>query len=170
MYPLSGPVQGGTVVTITVSDLGVDVNSIDSVMFGEYQCFIIPSDYQPGKKNSMVRKCKNAHLYHHAGRSIKCTTSAATNVQSEDVIIKIVVNRGESEPVMATPQFAFAYKNPVVTAVFPRFGPISGGTMVSIKGSSLNIGGDDSTVITLAGQNCVIRYNFIIACIFLLHL
>ncbi len=97
------------------------------------------------------------HICHHAGRSIKCTTSATTNVQSEDVIINIVVNRGDSEPVMAKPQFEFAYMNPVVTAVFPRFGPINGGTMVSIKGFSLNIGGDDSTIITLAGQNCVIR-------------
>ncbi len=49
--------------------------------------------------------------------------------------------------------------NPVVTKIFPRFGPIGGGTMVSIEGSSLNIGNDDSTAITLAGQKCYIRYS-----------
>ncbi len=86
---------------------------------------------------------------------IKCTTSAATD--SENVHISLTVNRGGSALVRATPIFEFLYENPTITSIYPRYGPISGGTLVAIEGSSLNTGGEDSAVISLAGQDCVIR-------------
>ncbi len=49
VHPLNGPIQGGTIVTITGNDLGIGLNSIDGIMFGDYPCIIIPSEYQPGK-------------------------------------------------------------------------------------------------------------------------
>ncbi len=89
------------------------------------------------------------------GRVIKCTTSAATD--SETVHISLTVNRGSPGLVGATPIFEFHYENPTITSIYPRYGPISGGTLVAIEGSSLNTGDDGSAVISLAGQDCVIR-------------
>ncbi len=49
--PSSGPIQGGTVVTITGSDLGIDLTSIEAIMFGQHPCSVIANEYQPGDSN-----------------------------------------------------------------------------------------------------------------------
>ncbi len=49
MSPSSGPIQGGTVVTITGDDLGIDLTSIESIMFGQHPCSVIANEYQPGE-------------------------------------------------------------------------------------------------------------------------
>ena len=51
---------------------------------------------------------------------------------------------------------SFRYALPVISSVFPLYGPISGGTRVSIRGSELNISDTALTTATIAGVECKI--------------
>ena len=50
----------------------------------------------------------------------------------------------------------FTYAQPVIQSVFPTYGPLSGGTLVTIFGQALNIGNVANTVVSLNGALCII--------------
>ena len=49
LYPVSGPIQGGTTVTISGIDLGVSVTDIMEILFGGFPCILQGNEYIPGK-------------------------------------------------------------------------------------------------------------------------
>ncbi len=48
----------------------------------------------------------------------------------------------------------FSVETPSITAVNPQFGPLSGGVLVNVTGSSLAIGNVDNTRVTFNGTDC----------------
>ncbi len=51
----------------------------------------------------------------------------------------------------------FFYAHPIVTEVWPTYGPFSGGTILRLTGSALNISNTIQTAVTAANINCRIQ-------------
>ena len=132
--PKSGPVEGGTTITITGTDLGVtfDDFATDSIMIGRVSC--TPTDrerYIPGEQ-------------------IRCITTQEETTGSKTVLLSVL-----SRPGTTNTQFVFA--NPQIRQVTPTRGPMAGGTRLTVWGSNLSVGNVENTTITLAGgTQCVI--------------
>ena len=131
--PTSGPFGGGTRLTITGTNLGVTVGDIVSVTVGGVSCMVLPDWYI-------------------AGIQIECVTGTYTSGGMQNVIITI--NRSST---MATAQsnLQYTYVRPSISSVFPKSGPMSGGTNVVIGGMFLNVGNGVKGVL-LNGAVCVI--------------
>ena len=86
------------------------------------------------------------------GTQVVCVTGAYTSGGMQNVIITI--NRSST---MATAQsnLQYTYVRPSISSVFPKSGPMSGGTNVVIGGMFLNVGNGVKGVL-LNGAVCVI--------------
>lgn len=108
--PLSGPIQGGTLVTIEGSNLGIREEDVrGKIRIGNVPCELV--NYEISVK-------------------IECRTSA---VDKETIGTVRVGNDAEST-------VSFEYKDFQLERVSPKFGPMSGGTELTIYGKNLNIG------------------------------
>jgi len=111
--PLSGPIDGGTQITIEGSNLAMGMNQLQGrVMVGNYPCKV--TNYQVSVK-------------------IECRTSKA--FQESDLPVKLQGDNGIIESVVK-----FRYRDIRLDNVMPRYGPVSGGTLIAIEGVNLNIG------------------------------
>ena len=138
--PSSGPVEGGTTITITGTDLGVTYADIENnVSISSSPCITQESGYIPGTQ-------------------IVCETTAFTSAPgSEDVIV--TVRRGVGSDVGRGPSL-FTVVEPNVNGIEPVLGPMSGGTSITIRGTGLNVGNTEDTRVTLDGedgQECTIQ-------------
>ena len=156
-------------VTITGTELGVSVEDILSIMFGSSPCQIDETSYIPG----ILHKYDCAHsnvsilldaiplvCYSITGRKVVCNTSDSTS--AGEVIVDLRVRRGHTS-MMANPP-TFLYAVPTIDSVSPLLGPSAGGTMVTIRGSSLNISDINETRVRLAGLECPIQYVYTTSC------
>ena len=132
--PTSGPFGGGTNLTITGTNLGVKVGDIVSVTVGGVSCVVQSYGYIPGIQ-------------------VMCVTGAYTS-GGTSVNVVMTINRSGT---MATSQsnFQYTYVKPSISSVFPKSGPMSGGTNVVIGGMFLNVGNGVKEVL-LNGAVCVI--------------
>uniref|UniRef100_A0AAF5DK30 Sema domain-containing protein n=2 Tax=Strongyloides stercoralis TaxID=6248 RepID=A0AAF5DK30_STRER len=129
--PKSGPLEGGTVVTITGRDLGTKIDDVkDRVYIGGSLCKVI--DFEISKK-------------------IKCITEKG----SGSSVIKITI--GSSAKRIVESNDLYEYLDIQGSSIYPTFGPISGGTQVSIYGNNLNIGSNIS--IYFDNIPCIINNN-----------
>ena len=128
--PSSGPFGGGTRLTITGTDLGVTVGNIVHVTVGGLNC-IQPDGFKPGAQFVCV-----TGNYSYGG--ILQTVPISVTMRSGSV---------------ATAQYT--YVRPSISSVFPKSGPMAGGTNVTIEGMSLNVGNGVKRVL-LNGAMCVI--------------
>ncbi|XP_039297179.1 plexin-B-like isoform X1 [Nilaparvata lugens] len=113
--PLSGPVEGGTLVTIEGSNLGLKEEDVKGkIRIGDTPCTLV--EYEVSVR-------------------IVCRTGASATEKVAAVIIGNQAGYTESS-------VHFSYKNIVVVGVSPSVGPISGGTQVAITGQYLNIGSE----------------------------
>ena len=133
VFPASGPPEGGTTVTITGTDLGVTyADVVNNVMISSSPCITQEDGYIPGTQ-------------------IICETTAFTSGPgSKDVTI--TVQRGTSSSVVVR-RSLFTVVAPTVTGVEPSFGPMSGGTSITIRGTGLNISNVEDTQVTLDGED-----------------
>ena len=129
ILPASGPREGGTTVTITGTDLGVTyADIVNNVMISSSLCITQEDGYI-------------------SGTQIVCkTTGFASSPGSKDVIVTV---RGA--PVVGASLFTVVA--PTVTGVEPPFGPMSGGTSITIRGTGLNISNVEDTRVTLDGED-----------------
>ncbi|XP_076357548.1 plexin-B-like isoform X2 [Tachypleus tridentatus] len=112
IYPVSGPVQGGTLVTIKGSNLGKSREDIqDKITIGGIPCHLVEYDVS-------VR--------------IVCRTGASNAIDAEVIVGN---NMG-----LTRANERFSYKIISLTSMHPNIGPQSGGTHLYLKGSNLNIG------------------------------
>ena len=137
--PLRGPVEGGTRLNITGTDLGAAFSDIVEVTLqgtSDVTCNVAEyeSDYIPGTQ-------------------VVCETEAFSSVG--DYVVVVVVNRS-SGPVPSS-GVSFSVEQPTVSGVSPEFGPVSGGAEVMISGSKLDTGNTEDTRVELNGVECVVR-------------
>ncbi|XP_068152091.1 plexin-B [Drosophila tropicalis] len=111
--PLSGPIEGGTLVTIEGSNLGIREEDVrGKISIGSVPCELV--NYQISVK-------------------IECRTGAAPYEMSAP--IKVANEAGYTES-----SVQFHFKDVQLTGLYPTVGPKSGGTQVSLMGKYLNIG------------------------------
>uniref|UniRef100_A0A8B9REU0 Plexin-B1 n=1 Tax=Astyanax mexicanus TaxID=7994 RepID=A0A8B9REU0_ASTMX len=114
--PLSGPVEGGTVITISGSNLGQRAEDIKhSVIVAGVSCTVLPSRYE-------------------VSSSIVCETSASGGERRGHVSVE-VKGGGTGQSVQH-----FRYQDPILLGVYPLKGPMSGGTSLTVTGRGLRTG------------------------------
>ena len=112
------------------------VGDIVSVTVGGVSCIVQSYGYIPGIQ-------------------VMCVTGAyISGGTQQNVSINVTVNLSGA---MATAQsnFLYTYVKPSISSVFPKSGPMSGGTNVVIGGMFLNVGNGVKEVV-LNGAVCVI--------------
>ena len=134
--PKSGPIEGGTTITITGTDLGVTFEDFtnSSITIGGVPC-------TPTDRDSYI-----------PGRQINCHTAGfSSQMSAENIKVSLSSGQGLSEG-------QFTLSTPEIFDIFPSLGPVAGGTPLSVKGSYLNIGNTENTRITLVeGSECEIE-------------
>ena len=125
--PKSGPPQGGTIVTISGTNLGGVFNDIISITIGSRQCQAIEGSYIMGTE-------------------IQCTVSASGPMSSNSIVISISSSTGDKT---GTSNERYMFLTLSVRSIYPVRGPRSGGTNITILGSNLNIGNTEKTRIIL---------------------
>ncbi|XP_071985098.1 plexin-D1 isoform X2 [Engystomops pustulosus] len=114
--PVSGPLLGGTLLTIQGRNLGSRFTDIaDKVKIGDVPCFPILEKYLVSEE-------------------IVCVTGEAPAELSDWVSVE-VNGRGRSKE-------KYSFMLPEVFNLSPNLGPKAGGTKISISGKQLDIGGD----------------------------
>ncbi|XP_019634101.1 PREDICTED: plexin-A1-like isoform X2 [Branchiostoma belcheri] len=129
--PKSGPVNGGTSVTITGVNMGQRFTDIMAgVTIAGQSCRPIEDQYSISNK-------------------IVCITGQAMTTTSGTVEVQVGGNsnqRGQSSDI-------FYYRDPRVTGFSPEVGPQSGGTKVLIMGELFDTGGEVTARIGRSGDN-----------------
>lgn len=111
--PLSGPIEGGTLITIEGSNLGIREEDVrGKISIGKVPCELI--NYEISVK-------------------IECRTGAVAHELSAP--IKVANEAGYTES-----SVQFHYKNIQLIGLQPTLGPRAGGTKISLIGMYLNIG------------------------------
>ncbi len=130
--PQSGPPGGGTTITITGRNLGVTFSdftantvTLTRVPNTMFPCTPISEDYVPGA-------------------TVRCTTNPLP-AGSYTLVIDLPRSPGPGQNSSPT---NFEVLTPTVSGASPLFGPIAGGTLLTITGTHLNI-----------GNNAVVRVN-----------
>ncbi|XP_042221398.1 plexin-B-like, partial [Homarus americanus] len=136
IQPLAGPLEGGTLVTIEGSNLGLREEDVRGKTFiGEVPCHV--------------------HEY-HVSVKITCRTGKAPlrgiSAATQDLQFPVSVSTPAGT---TTSTVKFTYTNVTVTDVWPRHGPVSGGTVLSISGRFLNVGSHVSA--TLDDLPCIVN-------------
>ncbi|XP_038069345.1 plexin-B1-like [Patiria miniata] len=122
VFPLTGPIEGNTVIDVMGTDIGRRFEDVVSVMVGNRPCDLagLNSDYQ-------------------IGASVSCRTRVES-VGAELVTLTVTGADGTMQYSSGTVNFSFT--NPRITVFHPRLGPEAGGTVVSVNGTALNTGHD----------------------------
>ena len=129
--PNRGPPQGGTTIVIQGSDLGVNVTDISSIKVGGVACGVMESSYIPGQEVTCVIRISDS------------------KIEQDSANVAVNISRVGGTPVIATAPYAFL--NPVVESIVPSVGPASGGTVVVITGTNLDIGNYQQTKVQFLG-------------------
>ncbi|XP_065147870.1 hepatocyte growth factor receptor isoform X2 [Paramisgurnus dabryanus] len=131
--PSSAPSGGNTNVTICGKNFGFnkkdrfDIKLIDVTVAGR-KCKLERKD---SSNNRLV--CRLDHV----------------NASNVDTAVR--VRSGKEEAL----KDGFSFVNPVITEIFPEFGPKSGGTMLTIRGSFLSSG--NVQLVTIGNVSCVLQ-------------
>lgn len=112
--PLSGPIEGGTLLTIEGSNLGIkELDVANKIFVGTIACKLI-------KYEISVR--------------VQCLTGP-TNGKELNATILIGNQAGYTQSTIK-----YSYKDIQLYDIYPKLGPLSGGTHLSVIGEHLNIG------------------------------
>ncbi|XP_022257983.1 plexin-B-like [Limulus polyphemus] len=113
IHPLSGPIEGGTLVAIEGSNLGSSEEEIKhKIMIGGIHC--IPEEYSI---------------------SVRVVCRTGSSLAPMEAIVMVGNEAGVTKA-----QEMFYYKEVTLENVYPKLGPQSGGTRVYLTGNNLNIG------------------------------
>ena len=129
--PISGPPQGRTRITIDGTNLGTQSSDILSIILGSRTCTSNSDLYVPGK------------------RVVCSITPDDSNTITSNVTITVIVNTTAPQNKTAVSSTKFQFLTPNVHSVSPTFGPVSGGTLVRIEGTNLDIGNKEETKVIM---------------------
>ncbi|XP_071755490.2 plexin-B1 [Centroberyx gerrardi] len=131
--PVSGPVEGGTVVTISGSNLGQRAEDIqNSVTVAGVPCSVIHSRYEVSSR-------------------IVCETTGSGGEKSGQASVKV---RGGGHGLSAQ---TFSFQDPFLSSIFPQRGPKAGGSALSIRGQRLRTGHPSEVSVLIGGVPCLVR-------------
>ena len=133
--PNRGPMEGGTCVTITGSNLGAEFSDIVQIRLigsSTVTCSLT------GEEDNYV-----------IGQQIVCETEVFDS--TGDYILEVEIQRDTQTEVVES---MFQVVQPMLSGVAPMYGPQSGGIEVVVSGSQLDIGNTDETRVELNGVNC----------------
>uniref|UniRef100_A0A8C7GME9 Plexin-A1 n=1 Tax=Oncorhynchus kisutch TaxID=8019 RepID=A0A8C7GME9_ONCKI len=117
----TGPRQGGTRLTITGENLGLQFRDIlTGVRLGKVPCIPIEEEYISAER-------------------IVCLLNDATGYRVQEANVEVCVRDCLTDYRALSPR-AFTFVTPFFTRVLPAQGPLSGGTRVTIEGNHLNAG------------------------------
>ena len=120
-FPSSGPPDGGTILTIRGRDLGVILNDFlgtdGNITVGGMVCTPLNMGYIPGMQ-------------------VLCKTGSGMGDGAQKVEVNLVRDAG----IRTGRLDGFMVVVPTVSSVEPAFGPIAGGTRLTINGTGLDIG------------------------------
>ena len=127
LLPPVGPVEGGTTITVRGTDLGVTFADImtSTLTLGGVACTPINTDYIPGRQFVCVTK--------------RFGTTGPNN-------FSMIIYGSQNVNVNAG---SFSVLNPTVSSMTPTFGPVAGGTKVTVGGTGLKVGNYENTRISL---------------------
>uniref|UniRef100_A0A8C7VPJ5 Plexin-B1 n=1 Tax=Oncorhynchus mykiss TaxID=8022 RepID=A0A8C7VPJ5_ONCMY len=135
MEPISGPVEGGTVVTISGSNLGQKAEDIqNSVTIAGVPCTVIN---------------KPAVILHFPSR-IVCETTASGGEKSGQASVEV---RGGG---LGLSSQRFSFQDPALMGIAPQKGPKAGGSELTIMGQSLKTGHPSEVSVLIGGVSCLI--------------
>ena len=123
----SGPVDGGTFITVMGRDLGVTF-----------------SDLQSGTVTLGGVPCDPMDINYMAGEQFVCFTTNFNTPGDKDFNVTI----GSRQSVTTASPMVFIAVQPTVTGVFPSMGPVSGGSTVYVNGTGLDVGNQGNTTVT----------------------
>ncbi|XP_071331633.1 plexin-B1 [Trachinotus anak] len=130
--PVSGPVEGGTVVTISGSNLGQRAEDIqNSVTVAGVPCSVIHSRYEVSSR-------------------IVCETTSSGGEKSGQASVKV---RGGGLGLSAQ---IFSFQDPVLSSIFPQRGPKAGGSSLTIRGQRLRTGHPSEVSVLIGGIPCMV--------------
>ncbi|KAF3829173.1 hypothetical protein GH733_003437 [Mirounga leonina] len=130
VQPLTGPVDGGTRVTIRGSNLGQQVQDVqDTVRVAGVPCAVDAQEYE-------------------VSSSFVCITEASGGEVAGTVTVE-VPGRGHG-----VSEHDFAYQDPKVHSIFPTRGPRAGGTRLTLHGSKLLTGRLEDIRVVVGDQPC----------------
>ncbi|XP_035935149.2 plexin-B1 [Halichoerus grypus] len=130
VQPLTGPVDGGTRVTIRGSNLGQHVQDVqDTVRVAGVPCAVDAQEYE-------------------VSSSFVCITEASGGEVAGTVTVE-VPGRGHG-----VSEHDFAYQDPKVHSIFPTRGPRAGGTRLTLHGSKLLTGRLEDIRVVVGDQPC----------------
>lgn len=128
--PLTGPIDGGTRVTIKGSNLGQHVQDVlDMVRVAGVPCAVDAGEYD-------------------VSSSLVCITGASGEEVTGTVAVE-VPGRGHG-----VSEFNFAYQDPKVHSISPARGPRAGGTRLTLHGSKLLTGRLEDIRVVVGDQPC----------------
>uniref|UniRef100_A0A8C8FIV8 Sema domain-containing protein n=1 Tax=Oncorhynchus tshawytscha TaxID=74940 RepID=A0A8C8FIV8_ONCTS len=132
MEPISGPVDGGTVVTISGSNLGQKAEDIqNSVTLAGVPCTVINSRYEISSR-------------------IVCETTASGGQKSGQASVEV---RGGG---LGLSSQRFSFQDPVLLEIAPHKGPKAGGSALTVMGQSLKTGHLSEVSVLIGGVPCLI--------------
>ncbi|TWW56358.1 Plexin-B1 Semaphorin receptor SEP [Takifugu flavidus] len=130
--PLSGPVEGGTVVTISGSNLGQRAEDVqNSVTVAGIPCSVINSRYEVSSK-------------------IVCVTARSGQEKIGQALVKV---QGGGLGLSAQ---IFSFQNPVLSSISPRRGPRAGGSSITIRGWGLRTGHSSEVSVLIGEVPCMV--------------
>lgn len=125
--PSTGPLEGGTLLTIKGRNLGRRVSDIiDAIRIGDVKCIVLPERYIVSEE-------------------IVCRTGKAETEFSDQVTVNNS-KEGKSDK-------EFSYLKSSVTSIEPDSGPKAGGTKITITGVNLHIGSEIQVLVN-GTKNC----------------
>uniref|UniRef100_A0A8C1NGW5 Plexin A1 n=1 Tax=Cyprinus carpio TaxID=7962 RepID=A0A8C1NGW5_CYPCA len=140
LFPETGPLQGGTRLTISGENLGLQFKDIQNgVRIGKVACQPIEEEYISAEQ-------------------IVCRLADATGYRVQEAQVEVCVRDCLPDYRAVSPK-AFTFVSPFFTRVLPSYGPISGGTRITIQGSHLNSGSAVSIKIglnTCRFERCIV--------------
>ncbi|KAJ1346552.1 hypothetical protein KIN20_001369 [Parelaphostrongylus tenuis] len=124
--PSSGPVEGGTEITIIGRDLGSTLEDV--------------------KERVFVAGSRCAVTHYEISRKLVCRVEKGTSVGP----IRITVGRTGSRTAEST--LIYSFVETLVFSVYPSFAPVSGGTKITLYGQNLDAG--SNAVVGVGGVPC----------------
>ncbi|XP_059397405.1 plexin-A1-like isoform X1 [Carassius carassius] len=133
LFPETGPRQGGTRLTITGENLGLQFRDImTGVRLGKVPCVPIEEEYVSAER-------------------IVCLLNDATGYRVQEAQVEVCVRDCLADYRALSPR-AFTFVTPYFARVQPAQGPLSGGTRITIEGNHLNAG--SSVVVNIGRHSC----------------